>query len=199
MILHEGLLVVLLVGEVEEQAHLQGGFVALLGLPPGIVVLAEGVVAAGLEHMIILFVGVLPEKFVVDLDGLAVLSHVEVAVGQPHAVLDLDVDTALILEEGDGADPIPGGKVVLEGGHFLLRQLVVVGVPICGGLDFGFRYGGSWPVHLNKYLNQMQLTSSINQPAPLPHFTACLPTEPHILLEPVPFSKSVGWIQMCVE
>ena len=120
MELHEGFLVILLVGQVEHQPDLQWSLVALLGLPPGIVVQAEGIVAASFENMKVLLVRTLAEELVVDMDGLAVLSHVEVAVGKPHAVLDLDVDAALVFQQGDGSHPVPRRKVVLQGGHLLL-------------------------------------------------------------------------------
>lgn len=46
--------------------------------------------------MVVVVVG-LSQEFVVDVDGFAVLAHVEVAVGEPETVLDLDVDVSFAL------------------------------------------------------------------------------------------------------
>jgi len=57
--------------------------------------------------------------------GLPVLSHVEVAVGEPETVLYLDVHVTLALQKGNRSDPISLLHEILERGHFLLLHLRV--------------------------------------------------------------------------
>lgn len=73
----------------------------------------------------VVFVFGLPEEFVIDIDGLPVLSHVEVAVGEPETVLYLDVHVTLALQKGNRSDPISLLHEILERGHFLLLHLRV--------------------------------------------------------------------------
>ena len=78
----------------------------------------------------------------------------KVAVSQPETVFHLYVDIPFILEESYGPDPIPAFKVVMEGGHFFLRDFVEVHIIGLGIFNFGLRYRCSWSIHLNysKYL-----------------------------------------------
>ena len=107
VILHEGLLVVFFVGKVEQEADLEWSLVPFLSLSAGVIIETEGVVAACFEYVIVPLVRVFAEQFFVYLDSFSVLSHVEIAVCQPHTVLDLNIDAALILQQCDGPDPIP--------------------------------------------------------------------------------------------
>ena len=61
----------------------------------------------------------------------------EVAVGQPETVFDLYVDIPLIFEESNGTDPIPALEVVMEGGHFFLRDFMEVHILSLGIFNFG--------------------------------------------------------------
>ena len=78
----------------------------------------------------------------------------EVAIGEPETVFDLDVNIPLIFEEGDSADPISAFEVIVEGGHFFLGDFVEVNIFRLGIFDLGLRYRCSWSIHLNdsKYL-----------------------------------------------
>ena len=78
----------------------------------------------------------------------------EVAVGEPETILDLDVDITLIFQECNGSDPVPNFEVVVKGGHLFLWKFGKVYILALGLADFGFRNGGSWPIHLN-YLNDL--------------------------------------------
>ena len=97
VVLHKTFFIVLLVGEVEEEACLQGSFAAFEGLPAGVVVHTQCVVAAGFEDMIVLILGFV-EQLIVSVDGLAVLAHMVVAVSKPETVLDLNVDCPFALQ-----------------------------------------------------------------------------------------------------
>lgn len=79
--------------------------------------------------------------------AVPVLAHVEVAVGEPETVFDLNIDSAFTLEKGDGADPIPHLDVVGQRGHFLLLHFVVLSVFWLGASDFGLRDRRSWTIH----------------------------------------------------
>jgi hypothetical protein len=127
MIVHKVFLIVFLMREVEEQSSLEGGFCAFEGFLSGVVVEAEGIIAASLIDMIVLIIG-LPEQFVIDSDGFPVLSHVEVAVGEPETVLDLDVDIALAFQKGNCSDPVSLFYVILQHGHLLLLYFAVLSV-----------------------------------------------------------------------
>ena len=70
---HQVLLVVLLVRDVEHQPHLQARLRALEALPLGLVVVAQRVQTAGLEHVAVLVALLLPRDLVVDLDRLPTL------------------------------------------------------------------------------------------------------------------------------
>ena len=73
--------------------------------------------------MIVLVLGFMDE-LVVDGDGLAVLSHVVVAVGQPETIFDLDVDSPLTLQQCNCSDPVPHFYVIWERWHPFLLNLV---------------------------------------------------------------------------
>ena len=96
-------------------------FTCLETLSFGFVVVLEGVEATGLVSMDFAVVGlIVPDQFIVDLDGFLVVAVVEVHVGQPLVVLDVHVGEALlVLEEGDGAHPVPDVDVVLQLGDLL--------------------------------------------------------------------------------
>jgi hypothetical protein len=66
-----------------------------------------------------------------------VLSDVEIAVGQPETVLDLDVDVALDLQKGNCSDPVSHLDVVLEGRHLLHLHFVIGSVFGRGALYLG--------------------------------------------------------------
>jgi hypothetical protein len=54
MVVHQVLLVILLMGQVKQQPSLKRGLGSLQGFSPGVVVEAEGVVAAGLVDVVVL-------------------------------------------------------------------------------------------------------------------------------------------------
>ena len=62
----------------------------------------------------------------------------EIAVGEPETVLDLDVDVALDLQKSNCSYPISHFDVVLESGHFLDLYFVITSVFECRALDLGF-------------------------------------------------------------
>jgi hypothetical protein len=72
---------------------------------------------------------------------------VEVAVGEPETVFDLDIDGTLTLEKGNGTDPIPHLDVVGQSGHFLLLHFIVLAVLGLGTSYFGLRDRRSWTIH----------------------------------------------------
>jgi hypothetical protein len=66
-----------------------------------------------------------------------ILSHVEVAVGQPQTVLNLDVHVPLALQECHRSDPVSLLDVVLQGGHLLGLHFVIPAVLGVGVFDLG--------------------------------------------------------------
>jgi hypothetical protein len=79
---------------------------------------------------------------------LPVFAHVEVAVGEPETVLDLDVDVPLAFQKRNRSNPVPLLDVVLQGGHFLLLDLVVGPILSVGALHLRLRDRGSRTIHL---------------------------------------------------
>ena len=78
---------------------------------------------------------------------LPVLSHVEVAVGEPETVLYLNVHVTLALQKGNRSDPISLLHEILERGHFLLLHLRVGAVFGSWAFYFGLRNWGSRTIH----------------------------------------------------
>jgi hypothetical protein len=99
---------------------LEGTFIlGFGGLSFGIIVQAKCVVAACLEDVVIVVIS-LSEKLIINVDGFTILSHVEVAVGEPKTIFDLDVDVSFTFKKCDSANPVSGLYVVLKCRHFLL-------------------------------------------------------------------------------
>lgn len=134
MVLHKGLFVVFLMRQVEEQPGLERAFVlGLGGLSFGIIIQTQCIVTAGLEDMVVIIIG-LPQQFIINIDGLAILTHVEVAVCEPETVFNLNVDVSLAFKKCNCADPVSGFDVVFESGHFLCFDFLAA--EVIGG-DFG--------------------------------------------------------------
>lgn len=61
----------------------------------------------------------------------------EVAVGKPETILNLDVNIPLTLQKSNGSNPVPLFDVVLQGRHLLLLNLVELAILSIGVLDLG--------------------------------------------------------------
>lgn len=78
---------------------------------------------------------------------LPVLAHVEVAVGQPEAVLYLNIHVTLALQKGNCSDPISLLHEILKGRHFLCLHLCVGTFFRCRAFNFGLRNWCSGAIH----------------------------------------------------
>ena len=138
MVLHERLFVIFLMRKVEKQPGLQRAFVlGLGGLSFGIIIQTQSIVATGLKDMVVIIIS-LPQQFIINIDGLAILTHVEVAVGEPETVFDLDVDVSFAFKKCNCADPVAGFDVVFESGHFLCIDFLAAEVFSWHFCHFGF-------------------------------------------------------------
>ena len=79
--------------------------------------------------------------------SVPILAHMEVAVGQPETVFDLNVDAAFALQKGNCSDPIPLLDVVLQSRHFLLCYLAEPAVLGRRTLHLCLRDRGSRAIH----------------------------------------------------
>ena len=133
--------------QMEKQSGLKGTFIlGFGGLSFGIIVQAKGIVAACLEDMVVIVIG-LSKKLVINVNGFTILSHMEVAVGEPKTIFDLNVDVSFTFEKCDSADPVSGLYVVLESGHFLLFDFLATEILSWDLGDFGLWDGSSWTIH----------------------------------------------------
>lgn len=107
-------------GDMEQETCLERRLVAFETLALGLVVQTESVEAGGLVNMIVFVKVFLAHELVVDLNGLLVVAVVEVDVGQPLTVLDIDLGEAfLVFQESDSADPVALGSIVFQLWNFL--------------------------------------------------------------------------------
>ena len=117
---HQIFLIILFVGNVEEQAGLERALIAFEALTLRFVVEAKGVETGGLVNMIVFVEFFFSHEFIVDLDSFLVVSVVEIHIGEPFTVLDIDLGEGfLILKEGDSAHPIALACVVFQLWNFL--------------------------------------------------------------------------------
>ena len=63
----------------------------------------------------------------------------EITVGEPETVFDLNVDVPFDLQKGNCTNPISHFDVVLEGGHFFDLYFVIGSIFRCRTLDLGLR------------------------------------------------------------
>ena len=66
-----------------------------------------------------------------------VFAHVEVAVGKPKTILDLDVHIPLALQKRNRPDPVALLDIVLQRWHLLLLDLVVLSILGVRALNLG--------------------------------------------------------------
>ena len=62
------------------------------------------------------------------MDWLPIFTHMEIAICEPQAIFDLDVDTSLVFEKGDGSNPVSDFEIVVEGGHLFLRDFAIADI-----------------------------------------------------------------------
>lgn len=108
----------------------------------------------------------------------------EVAVGQPKAIFDLDVHIPFALQKRNCSDPVPLLDVVLQRGHLLLLNLAVLPLFSAGALHFGL--GNRRPRTIHLILNNIkfkfirQVTNIMQEHGP---FASLLPwSNPLIML-----------------
>lgn len=134
-------------GQVEQQSCLKWTLLlALWGLPFGIVIQTESIVATSLKNVIIVVIS-LSQQLVINVDSLSILPHVEIAVCEPKTVLYLDVDVPLTLEQCHGSNPVSLLDVILKGRHFLLLDFVMLEIFAWNFGNLCFRYWRSWTIH----------------------------------------------------
>jgi len=90
---------------------------------------------------------------------IPVLADVEVAVGQPETVLDLNVDVPFDLQKGNRSDPVSHFDVILESGHLFHLYFVIGSVLGRRALYFGLGDRGSWAIHFKNIKFKSNITT----------------------------------------
>lgn len=143
MVVHQIFFIIFLVCKVEEKSGLQRSLSTLERLLTSIIIAAKRIITACLVDVVIFIIS-LAKQLVVDGDALSslslnlpIFSHMEVAVGKPETILNLDVNIPLTLQKSNGSNPVPLFDVVLQGRHLLLLDLVELAILSIGVLDLG--------------------------------------------------------------
>mmetsp|Transcript_35933 Transcript_35933/g.32331 ORF Transcript_35933/g.32331 Transcript_35933/m.32331 type:complete len:291 (+) Transcript_35933:700-1572(+) len=89
MVGDQGILIALLVGNMEHQSNVKVGFRTFSTLSLGFIVVAEGVQATGLVDVELLVVVSLLHEIIIDIDSFLVVSIMEIAIGKPEEGITL--------------------------------------------------------------------------------------------------------------